>query len=37
MLKQRMESVPLRDEQGVGADSSEQLGAANVRGGGYYH
>ena len=32
MLKQRMESVPLPDEPVAGADTSEHLGAANVRG-----
>lgn len=37
MLAQRMESVALRGEQSVAAESSEHLGAANVRGRGYYH
>jgi transposase len=37
MLAQRMESVALRGEQGAAAESSEHLGAANVRGRGYYH
>jgi transposase len=37
MLKQRMESAPLRGEPGAGVDHSEHLGAANVRGRGYYH
>src|SRR5690606_4253034 len=37
MLAQRMESVPLRGEPDRAADTSEQLGAANVRGRGYYH
>ena len=37
MLQQRMESVPLPDEPVAGADTSEHLGAANVRGRGYYH
>jgi transposase len=36
MLAQRMESVPLRGEHSVTAESSERLGAANVRGRGYY-
>lgn len=34
MLKQRMESAPLRESAAGGA---EHLGAANVRGPGYYH
>lgn len=37
MLAQRMESVPLRGEPSAAAESSEHLGAANVRGRGYYH
>jgi transposase len=37
MLKRRMESAPLRGEPGAGVDHSEHLGAANVRGRGYYH
>lgn len=36
MLRQRMESAPLRGEPGS-AGGSEHLGAANVRGRGYYH
>ena len=37
MLEQRMESVPLRGERELVAENSESLGAANVRGRGYYH
>ena len=37
MLAQRMESTPLRGEPSAAAESSEHLGAANVRGRGYYH
>jgi len=36
MLKQRMESAPLRGEPEA-VDGSEHLGARNVRGRGYYH
>ena len=36
MLRQRMESAPLRGEPEA-SGSSEHLGAANVRGRGYYH
>jgi hypothetical protein len=37
MLAQRMESAPLRGEPSAAAENSEHLGAANVRGRGYYH
>ena len=37
MLAQRMESTPLRGEPSAAAESSEHLGAANVRGRSYYH
>jgi transposase len=37
MLAQRMESAPLRGEVDQAGGDSEQLGAKNVRGRGYYH
>ncbi len=37
LLEQRMEAAPLRSAEASSEDEVAHLGAANVRGRGYYH